>query len=92
MSQRPPFVIFLVVGTLSLVTLLYAATLTFCGTRGIEMPANVAGAFKDVALVALGAIGALLTRTSNVDIPAATQTINSPSGPVTQTTPPDQQT
>lgn len=73
MNTRPISAILIVVGTLSIVCIMYASTLGVCAIRAVNPPEPLLAAFKDVAMVALGALGAMLTSTRTSDsAPAGT--------------------
>lgn len=79
---RDQRIVFIVVGTIAFVTVLYAMTLCVCAIQGIKPPADIISNFKDVGLVALGALGSLLARTGHADQPAKTEITNTAANPV----------
>jgi hypothetical protein len=53
----------MIVGTFSFVTVAYFVTLCFCAMHNIEPPVKVSENLKDLGLVALGALGTILSQT-----------------------------
>lgn len=58
-------IVLIVIGTIAFVTVLYAVTLCVCAINMISPPPDIISNFKDVGLVALGALGSLLARTGH---------------------------
>jgi hypothetical protein len=70
--------------------LLYALTMAACSLWMIEMPGETATNFKELALVALGALGSLLARTSTGDGATPVTVKNTAANPVPTTDEADQ--
>lgn len=58
-------VVFIVVGTLALVSLIYALTLASCAITGLSPQAEILNGLKEVGLVTIGALSSLLARTGS---------------------------
>lgn len=76
-DHRPIVITLIVVGTIALVALLYAGTLSYCAIASIAPPESLLSNLKDVGLVALGALSALLARTGTPN-PEPTQVTTAP--------------
>jgi hypothetical protein len=75
-------VVFAIVGTFAFVTITYVVTLCFCAMWGIEPPVKVSDNLKDVGLVALGALGSILSQTRSQQDAQNVNVVNPPEKPV----------